>query len=126
MSQLALYLHLPWCVRKCPYCDFNSHSSNGDAPTSRYVDALLIDLEREAQRARGRVVDTIFLGGGTPSLFPPAEIGRLLDGAARCLTVAADAEGIWSPLLVTVLVMDFFHPLEVSLEAGQVFMPRHL
>ena len=92
MSQLALYLHLPWCVRKCPYCDCNSHSSNGDAPTSRYVDALLIDLEREAQRARGRVVDTIFLGGGTPSLFPPAEIGRLLDGAARCLTVAADAE----------------------------------
>ena len=89
---LSLYLHLPWCVRKCPYCDFNSHSSGGDAPTSRYVDALLIDLEREAQRARGRVVETIFLGGGTPSLFPPAAIGRLLDGAARCLTVAADAE----------------------------------
>ena len=89
---LSLYLHLPWCVRKCPYCDFNSHSSGGDAPTSRYVDALLIDLERESQRAYGRVVETIFLGGGTPSLFPPAEIGRLLDGAARCLRIAADAE----------------------------------
>ena len=89
---LSLYLHLPWCVRKCPYCDFNSHSSGGDAPTSRYVDALLIDLERESQRACGRVVETIFLGGGTPSLFPPAEIGRLLDGAARCLRIAADAE----------------------------------
>ena len=89
---LSLYLHLPWCVRKCPYCDFNSHSSGGDAPTSRYVDALLIDLEREAQRAHGRVVETIFLGGGTPSLFPPADIGRLLDGAARCLTIAGDAE----------------------------------
>ena len=89
---LSLYLHLPWCVRKCPYCDFNSHSSGGDAPTSRYVDSLLIDLERESQRADGRVVETIFLGGGTPSLFPPAEIGRLLDGAARCLRIAADAE----------------------------------
>jgi oxygen-independent coproporphyrinogen-3 oxidase len=89
---LSLYLHLPWCVRKCPYCDFNSHSSGGDAPTSRYVNALLIDLEREAQRADGRAVDTIFLGGGTPSLFSPAEIGRLLDGAARCLTIAGDAE----------------------------------
>ena len=89
---LSLYVHLPWCVRKCPYCDFNSHSSGGDAPTSRYVDALLIDLERESQRASGRVVETIFLGGGTPSLFPPAEIGRLLDGAARCLRIAADAE----------------------------------
>ena len=89
---LSLYLHLPWCVRKCPYCDFNSHSSGGDAPTSRYVDALLIDLEREAQRAAGRTVETVFLGGGTPSLFPPAEIGRLLDGAARCLGIAEDAE----------------------------------
>jgi oxygen-independent coproporphyrinogen-3 oxidase len=89
---LSLYLHLPWCVRKCPYCDFNSHSAGGDAPTKRYVDALLIDLEREAQRAGGRVVETIFLGGGTPSLFSPAEIGRLLDGAARILAIAADAE----------------------------------
>jgi oxygen-independent coproporphyrinogen-3 oxidase len=89
---LSLYLHLPWCVRKCPYCDFNSHSSGTGAPTSRYVDALLIDLERESQRADGRIVETIFLGGGTPSLFPPAEIGRLLDGAARCLGIAADAE----------------------------------
>ena len=89
---LSLYVHLPWCVRKCPYCDFNSHSSGGDAPTSRYVDALLIDLEREAQRAGRRAVETIFLGGGTPSLFSPAEIGRLLDGIARCLSIAADAE----------------------------------
>ena len=89
---LSLYVHLPWCVRKCPYCDFNSHSAGEDAPTSRYLDALLIDIEREAQRARGRVVETIFLGGGTPSLFRPAEIGRLLDGAARHLPIARDAE----------------------------------
>ena len=74
------------------YCDFNSHSSGDGAPTSRYVDALLIDLEREAQRAAGRVVETVFLGGGTPSLFPPAEIGRLLDGAARSLAIAGHAE----------------------------------
>ena len=89
---LSLYVHLPWCVRKCPYCDFNSHTAGKDAPTSRYVDALLIGLEREAQRAGGRPVETIFLGGGTPSLFSPAEIGRLLDGAARCLAIASDAE----------------------------------
>ena len=89
---LSLYVHLPWCVRKCPYCDFNSHSAGGDAPTSRYVDALLLDLEREAARAGPRAVETVFLGGGTPSLFSPEEIGRLLEGVNRHLTLASDAE----------------------------------
>ena len=89
---LSLYVHLPWCVRKCPYCDFNSHTSGGETPTARYVDALLVDIEREATRAQGREVTTVFLGGGTPSLFPPAEIGRLLEGANRLLAIAGDAE----------------------------------
>jgi oxygen-independent coproporphyrinogen-3 oxidase len=89
---LSLYVHLPWCVRKCPYCDFNSHSAGGDAPVSRYVDALLVDIEREATRAEDRDVETIFLGGGTPSLFPPDEIGRLLEGAAQQLSIPGDAE----------------------------------
>ena len=89
---LSLYVHLPWCVRKCPYCDFNSHTAGGAAPTARYIDALLTDLDREAQRAAGRSVASVFLGGGTPSLFSPGEIGRLLDGAADRLAFAPDIE----------------------------------
>ena len=89
---LSLYAHLPWCVRKCPYCDFNSHSAGDGAPTSRYVDALLLDLDREMARADGRVIESIFMGGGTPSLFAPEEIGRLLQGVAERFSVAPDAE----------------------------------
>jgi oxygen-independent coproporphyrinogen-3 oxidase len=85
-------VHLPWCVRKCPYCDFNSHSANGDAPTGRYLDALLIDIDRESAKAAGREVETVFLGGGTPSLFSPAEIGRLLAGIDARLRLAPNAE----------------------------------
>lgn len=89
---LSLYLHLPWCVRKCPYCDFNSHVAAGAPPRARYVEALEADLAAEAARAGGRRVESIYLGGGTPSLFSPAEIGRLLEGAARALDIAADCE----------------------------------
>ena len=89
---LSLYVHLPWCVRKCPYCDFNSHSAPDGAPTSRYVDALLRDLESEAHRATGRKVETVFLGGGTPSLFSPEEIAKLLDGVAARCSLCEDAE----------------------------------
>ena len=89
---LSLYVHLPWCVRKCPYCDFNSHSAGDGAPTGRYVNALLADLEREAARAGGRSIQSIFLGGGTPSLFAPDEIGRLLQAVTERFDVAADAE----------------------------------
>ena len=92
MIPLSLYMHLPWCVRKCPYCDFNSHSAGDAAPTSRYIDALLIDLDHEAERAGARSVETVFLGGGTPSLFSPDEIARLLNGIARRFDVVADAE----------------------------------
>jgi oxygen-independent coproporphyrinogen-3 oxidase len=92
LPPLALYLHLPWCVRKCPYCDFNSHSAGAGAPTQRYVDALLTDLDEEAKRAAGRTIDSLFLGGGTPSLFAPEEIGRLLAGVHERFAVANDAE----------------------------------
>ena len=86
---LSLYVHLPWCVRKCPYCDFNSHTANGAPPTARYVDALLLDVEREATRAAGRELTTIFLGGGTPSLFPPREIERLTNNINDRVTIIA-------------------------------------
>jgi len=89
---LSLYVHLPWCVRKCPYCDFNSHSAGSGAPTERYVSALLADLDREAQRAAGRTIVSLFLGGGTPSLFAPAEIERLLHGVRERFDVADDIE----------------------------------
>ena len=89
---LSLYLHLPWCVRKCPYCDFNSHPLRDQAPWGRYVDALLADLEHELPRVWGRRVGTVFLGGGTPSLLPAAELGRLLDGVRARLPLAPGAE----------------------------------
>jgi putative oxygen-independent coproporphyrinogen III oxidase len=77
---LSLYVHLPWCVRKCPYCDFNSHELRGGIEEATYVDALLRDLEQDLPRVWGRTVHTVFFGGGTPSLFAPASIDRLLSG----------------------------------------------
>ena len=77
---LGLYIHLPWCIRKCPYCDFNSHEAADELPYDRYVDALLRDLDAELSHIQNRKVDTIFIGGGTPSLFPAAAVRRLLDG----------------------------------------------
>jgi len=81
LPPLSLYVHVPWCLKKCPYCDFNSHAIRGtldDLPQRRYVDALIADLEAALPFVWGRRVHTIFIGGGTPSLFAPAEIERLL------------------------------------------------
>jgi putative oxygen-independent coproporphyrinogen III oxidase len=81
-SSLALYVHMPWCVRKCPYCDFNSHQLKSAAPDSSYIDALIRDFDLELPRLQGRRIDTVFFGGGTPSLFQPEDFSRLL-GALR-------------------------------------------
>ncbi len=89
---LALYIHIPWCVRKCPYCDFNSHPLRGPAPEQQYVTALLSDLDSEAGRAAGRKLVSIFIGGGTPSLFSGAAIAELLDGVRTRLTTVSDLE----------------------------------
>ncbi len=89
---LALYVHLPWCVRKCPYCDFNSYTREGEIPEREYVDALLADLAQDAHHAAGRTLVSMFIGGGTPSLFSGAAIARLLDGVRARLDFAADAE----------------------------------
>jgi len=81
LPPLSLYVHLPWCLKKCPYCDFNSHAVRGaleELPQRRYVDALIADLEAALPFVWGRRVHTIFIGGGTPSLFAPEEIERLL------------------------------------------------
>lgn len=80
LPSLALYVHIPWCVRKCPYCDFNSHEARGGLPERQYIDALLTDLDHELPAVWGRVVSSIFIGGGTPSLFSAEAIDRLLAG----------------------------------------------
>ena len=89
---LALYVHFPWCVRKCPYCDFNSYTLHGELEEQRYVEALQRDLEAQAPETAGREVISVFLGGGTPSLFSPRAMARLLESARRHLTLAADLE----------------------------------
>ncbi len=89
---LALYAHFPWCVQKCPYCDFNSHKLRDELPERRYVDALIRDLDVQAPEVAGRPLTSIFLGGGTPSLFSPAEIGRFLAHARDMLGFAGDIE----------------------------------
>ncbi len=92
LPPLSLYVHFPWCVRKCPYCDFNSHAVRDGVPERAYVDALLRDLESELPSVAGRRIETIFFGGGTPSLFAPDSIARLLDGIRARIAVAPDAE----------------------------------
>lgn len=91
---LALYVHLPWCVRKCPYCDFNSHPGGREAPPfDAYVERLLLDLDLELREpAARRPIGSIFIGGGTPSLFPGAAIRRLLDGIRERVELLPDAE----------------------------------
>lgn len=88
---LGLYVHLPWCTRKCPYCDFNSYAAD-DIPEDSYVDALLNDLEQELPLVWGRSIETIFIGGGTPSLFSGAAIGRLLSGLRSLLNFSPAIE----------------------------------
>jgi len=96
LPPLSLYVHLPWCIRKCPYCDFNSHEWRGpdDARSVQdaYIDALFADLEASLPLVWGRTVHTIFLGGGTPSLFAPEAIDRLIGGLRARLRLSADCE----------------------------------
>ncbi|HEX7250087.1 MAG TPA: radical SAM family heme chaperone HemW [Burkholderiales bacterium] len=92
LPPLALYIHIPWCVRKCPYCDFNSHERAGELPERDYVEALFRDLEELLPRAWGRRVVSVFIGGGTPSLFSPESIDRLLSGVRARLTLEPEAE----------------------------------
>ncbi len=90
LPPLSLYVHLPWCLKKCPYCDFNSHeaqsSVGGELPEQRYLDALCADLEHSLPLIWGRSVHSIFIGGGTPSLFSPL---RLSGSSATCVRVCA-------------------------------------
>ena len=89
---LSLYIHIPWCVRKCPYCDFNSHALREDIPEQDYVTALLADLEQELPAVWGRTVESIFIGGGTPSLVSAVALERLLGGIRARLPLKPGAE----------------------------------
>ena len=92
LPPLSLYVHLPWCVRKCPYCDFNSYTLHGELPESAYIDALLADLDAQLPELERREIASVFFGGGTPSLFAPTSIARLLGALGQALPVAADVE----------------------------------
>lgn len=89
---LSLYIHIPWCVRKCPYCDFNSHEARNNVPEERYVDALLRDLESELPNIWGRPLSSIFIGGGTPSLFSARAIDKLINGLRQRLPLRPNME----------------------------------
>jgi oxygen-independent coproporphyrinogen-3 oxidase len=96
LPPLSLYVHLPWCLKKCPYCDFNSHEwqsgAGADLPEQRYLDALCADLEHSLPLIWGRAVHSIFIGGGTPSLFSPQAIDRLISDLRARLNLEADCE----------------------------------
>ncbi len=99
LPPLSLYVHIPWCVRKCPYCDFNSHAvgtnshaAGPDIPESDYIDCLIEDLQQELTLVQGRQLQSIFFGGGTPSLFSGAGIGRILEQVEQHIAFASDIE----------------------------------
>ena len=92
LPPLSLYVHIPWCVRKCPYCDFNSHKAEPELPEDAYVQALIEDLKIDAEFCSGRTLSSIFIGGGTPSLFSSAAIGKVLDAAQKIIGFSDDIE----------------------------------
>lgn len=92
LPPLSLYIHIPWCVQKCPYCDFNSHALKDEIPHQAYVDALLEDLAQELDHVQKRSLTSIFIGGGTPSLLAPTQMKRLLDGVKAQIHCLPDME----------------------------------
>ncbi len=92
LPPLAAYVHIPWCVRKCPYCDFNSHAAGPSLPEEEYVRAVLADLEADLMQVAGRRLGSVFFGGGTPSLFSPAALGAILEGLEQRVGFDDDVE----------------------------------
>lgn len=130
LPQLSLYVHIPWCARKCPYCDFNSHQARGAIPEARYVAALDADLESALPQIEGRCLTSIFFGGGTPSLFTPEAIEAILAAVRARLALAPGAEVTLEANPGTVEAERFrgFRKAGVNrLSLGvQSFDPRHL
>jgi coproporphyrinogen III oxidase-like Fe-S oxidoreductase len=130
LPPLALYIHIPWCARKCPYCDFNSHEARAALPEERYVAALVADLEQALPLVWGRRVHSVFFGGGTPSLFSARSVDAILTAARARLPLAPDAEITLEANPGTVEAEKFsgFRAAGVNrLSLGiQSFNPRHL
>ena len=126
---LSLYIHLPWCVKKCPYCDFNSHAAQ-TLPEAAYIDALLRDLERALPDIWGRKIHTVFFGGGTPSLFSADGIDRILTGVRTLTQMMPGAEITLEANPGTVETDKFAGFREVGVTRVslgiQSFNPRHL
>jgi len=127
---LSLYVHIPWCVQKCPYCDFNSHGLKSALPEKEYVAHLLDDLAIDAKRVDDRLVETIFIGGGTPSLFSPEAIAELMSGIRERVNLADNAEITMEANPGTVESGRFagFHQAGINrISVGiQSFQPAHL
>jgi oxygen-independent coproporphyrinogen-3 oxidase len=130
LPPLSLYVHFPWCVRKCPYCDFNSHEAREGIPEARYLAALIADLEQSLPRVWGRTVSSVFIGGGTPSLLSPESVDALLGAVRARLTLLPDAEVTLEANPGTVEAARFagYRAAGVNrLSVGvQSFNPRHL
>ena len=130
LPPLSLYVHIPWCVRKCPYCDFNSHEARGDLPEQQYGHALMADLERALPSVWGRRVHTVFFGGGTPSLLSAKTLDEILSGVRARVPLAPDAEITLEANPGTFEAGKFaeFRALGINrLSIGvQSFNPRHL
>jgi oxygen-independent coproporphyrinogen-3 oxidase len=130
LPPLSLYVHIPWCVRKCPYCDFNSHEARGTVPEARYIAALVSDLERALPQVWGRRVHSVFFGGGTPSLFSAQAVDTILASVRARLIVEPDAEITLEANPGTVEAGSFrdFRAAGINrLSLGiQSFEPRHL
>ena len=92
LPPLSLYVHVPWCVRKCPYCDFNSHEFSGSVPETEYLEALAADLEQALPLIWGRQVISVFIGGGTPSLLPAPLMDKVLGELGRAFHLEPEAE----------------------------------
>ncbi len=126
---LSLYIHLPWCVKKCPYCDFNSHAAQG-VPEAAYIDALLLDMERALPDIWGRKIHTVFFGGGTPSLFSAEGIARILTGVRTLTQLMPGAEITLEANPGTVEAAKFASFREAGVTRVslgiQSFNPRHL
>ena len=127
---LSLYIHIPWCVQKCPYCDFNSHGLKSDLPEKEYVAHLLDDLAIDAKRVSNRQVETIFIGGGTPSLFSADAMAAILEGVKARVNLAPNAEITMEANPGTVEAGKFagFYQAGVNrISVGiQSFQPHHL
>lgn len=127
---LSIYIHLPWCVRKCPYCDFNSHNAPEKIPESAYIDALIMDLEQALPHIWGRPIRSIFFGGGTPSLFSAAGIDRILTAVRTLTSLDPTAEITLEANPGTVETQRFadYHAAGINrLSLGiQSFHPEHL